>query len=90
MLSAHLQLLALTLALAPSLASAAIFPSNTHVKMLDMKGFKKAMKTNVGFFFFELVTILAGLFMTLPQATSVVAFVAPWCGVRLISSSMQS
>ncbi|KAF8240236.1 thioredoxin-like protein [Tricholoma matsutake] len=59
MLSPNLQLLALTLALAPSLTSAAIFPPNTQVKMLDVKGFKKAMKMNV---------------------TSMVAFVAPWCG----------
>jgi len=50
---------ALTLALAPSLASAAIFPKDSHVKMLDAKGFKRAMKKN---------------------ETSVVAFVAPWCG----------
>jgi protein disulfide-isomerase A6 len=49
MLSAHLQFLALTLALAPSLASAAIFPSNSQVKILDVKGFKKVMKTNVCF-----------------------------------------
>ncbi|KAG9224258.1 hypothetical protein CCMSSC00406_0004757 [Pleurotus cornucopiae] len=50
------QLLSLTLALS---ASAAIFPKDTTVKMLDAKGFKKAMKAN---------------------QTSVVAFVAPWCG----------
>lgn len=49
MLSPNLQLLALTLALAPSLTSAAIFPPNTQVKMLDVKGFKKAMKMNVRF-----------------------------------------
>jgi protein disulfide-isomerase A6 len=42
-----LQIFALTLALAPSLASAAIFPKDTHVKMLDAKSFKKAMKKNV-------------------------------------------
>jgi protein disulfide-isomerase A6 len=53
------QILALTLALAPSLASAAIFPKDSRVKMLDAKGFKKVMKRN---------------------ETSVVAFVAPWCG----------
>ncbi|TFK34040.1 hypothetical protein BDQ12DRAFT_614103 [Crucibulum laeve] len=40
-------------------ASAAIFPKDTTVKMLDAKGFKKAMKAN---------------------ETSMVAFVAPWCG----------
>ncbi|EKM81588.1 hypothetical protein AGABI1DRAFT_83069 [Agaricus bisporus var. burnettii JB137-S8] len=47
------------LALAPSLALGAIFPSNSHVQMLDPKSFKKAMKSN---------------------QTSLVAFVAPWCG----------
>ncbi|KAF8888079.1 hypothetical protein BD779DRAFT_1525488 [Infundibulicybe gibba] len=57
MLSA--QILALTIALSSQLASAAIFPSDTTVKMLDAKGFKKAMKAN---------------------QTSMVAFVAPWCG----------
>ncbi|KAJ8496035.1 hypothetical protein ONZ51_g1338 [Trametes cubensis] len=46
-------------ALTPSLASAALFPSDTVVKMLDAKDWKKVMKEN---------------------ATSVVAFVAPWCG----------
>ncbi|GLB41520.1 putative thioredoxin [Lyophyllum shimeji] len=54
---AHIALLAL--ALAPSLASAAIFPKDTLVKMLDPKGFRKVMKQN---------------------ETSLVAFVAPWCG----------
>lgn len=43
-------LLALTLALAPSLASAAIFPKDTLVKMLDPKSFKRVMKKNVCFF----------------------------------------
>ncbi|KAF8159257.1 hypothetical protein B0H34DRAFT_841823 [Crassisporium funariophilum] len=57
MLSTHL--LALTLVVAPSLVSAALFPKDSLVKMLDAKGFKKAMKVN---------------------ETSVVAFVAPWCG----------
>ncbi|KAK0215831.1 hypothetical protein EDD85DRAFT_871036 [Armillaria nabsnona] len=52
-------LLALTLSLIPSLATAAIFPADTTVKMLDAKSFKKAMKAN---------------------ETSMVAFVAPWCG----------
>jgi protein disulfide-isomerase A6 len=40
-----LQLFAL--ALAPSLALGAIFPSNSHVQMLDPKSFKKAMKASV-------------------------------------------
>jgi protein disulfide-isomerase A6 len=41
------QMLAFTLILAPSLASAAIFPKDSHVKMLDAEGFKRAMKKNV-------------------------------------------
>ncbi|KAJ3918702.1 hypothetical protein F5877DRAFT_90518 [Lentinula edodes] len=49
-------IVALSLALS---ASAAIFPKDTVVKMLDPKGFRKAMKAN---------------------ETSMVAFVAPWCG----------
>ncbi|TDL26700.1 hypothetical protein BD410DRAFT_819350 [Rickenella mellea] len=53
------QLLALSLALAPNVVSAAIFPEGSLVKMIDHKGFKDAMKQNM---------------------TSVVAFVAPWCG----------
>lgn len=36
-----------TLALAPSLVLAGIFPPNTNVKMLDPKSFKKALKANV-------------------------------------------
>ncbi|KAK0188384.1 hypothetical protein F5146DRAFT_932995 [Armillaria mellea] len=52
-------LLALMFSLIPSLATAAIFPADTTVKMLDAKSFKKAMKAN---------------------ETSMVAFVAPWCG----------
>ncbi|TFK17665.1 disulfide isomerase [Coprinopsis marcescibilis] len=47
------------LVLTPSLVSAAIFPKGTKVKLLDDKGFKKAMEK---------------------EETSVVAFVAPWCG----------
>ena len=39
--------LAVSLALTPSLASAALFPENTLVKQLDAKGFKAAMKENV-------------------------------------------
>lgn len=39
--------------------SAAIFPKDTRIKMLDPKGFKRVMKKN---------------------ETSVIAFVAPWCG----------
>lgn len=41
------QALALTLALVPSLVSAAIFPPNTKVKMLDATSFHKVMKKNV-------------------------------------------
>jgi len=54
-----LGLLALLLNVLPSLVSAGLFASNSMVKMLDEKGFKKAMKAN---------------------QTSLVAFVAPWCG----------
>ena len=41
------QLLALTLALSPSLVAAGMFPKDSLVKMLDIKTFKKAMKANV-------------------------------------------
>ncbi|OJT07687.1 Thioredoxin domain-containing protein C13F5.05, mitochondrial [Trametes pubescens] len=51
--------LPLVIALTPSLASAALFPKDTVVKMIDAKDWKKVMKEN---------------------STSVVAFVAPWCG----------
>ncbi|KAI0259416.1 hypothetical protein BC834DRAFT_633336 [Gloeopeniophorella convolvens] len=50
---------ALTLALAPSLVSGALYPKDSLVKMIDTKGFRSAMKEN---------------------RTSVVAFVASWCG----------
>ncbi|KAI0058867.1 hypothetical protein BV25DRAFT_1809975 [Artomyces pyxidatus] len=53
------QLLAMTLALAPSFAAAALYPPDSLVKMIDAKGFRTAMKAN---------------------QTSVVAFVASWCG----------
>jgi len=51
--------LSLSLVFVPAFVSAAIFPPDSLVKMLDAKGFKKAMKAN---------------------QTSLVAFVAPWCG----------
>ncbi|KAG1850928.1 thioredoxin-like protein [Suillus subluteus] len=51
--------LAALLVLLPTIVSAAIFPPDTKVKMLDPKGFRRAMRSN---------------------RTSVVAFVAPWCG----------
>ena len=47
MFSSRIKALALALALAQSLVSAAIFPKSSHVEMLDVKGFHKAMKTNV-------------------------------------------
>ncbi|KAJ7460709.1 thioredoxin-like protein [Mycena latifolia] len=56
MLSARLLL---SLVFVPAFASAAVFPPDSLVKMLDAKSFKKAMKAN---------------------QTSLVAFVAPWCG----------
>ncbi|KAG6836696.1 hypothetical protein H0H93_004807 [Arthromyces matolae] len=59
MLVSTAKLVALALVLVPSLASAAIFPKDTHVKLLDPKGFRQAMKSN---------------------QTSMIAFVAPWCG----------
>ncbi|KAG6865658.1 hypothetical protein C0991_000577 [Blastosporella zonata] len=59
MLASTVQLAAIALVLAPSLASAAIFPKDSLVKMLDPKDFRKVMKAN---------------------QTSMVAFVAPWCG----------
>lgn len=54
MLSTHL--LALMLALAPSLASAGLFPPDSVVKMLDPKSFKKAMRANVR----DFVTVIRG------------------------------
>lgn len=59
MLLPHLHLLALTLALVPSFVSAAMYPKDSLVKMIDARGFKNALKDN---------------------RTSVVAFVASWCG----------
>ena len=41
------QFLALSIALAPSAVSAALFPKNSQVKNLDAKGFRKAMEENV-------------------------------------------
>ena len=46
MFSQSIQYFILVLALAPSLVSAAIFPKDSKVKMLDAKGFNKAMKAN--------------------------------------------
>ena len=45
-------LLMLTLVLMPSLVSAAIFPADLLVKMLDAKSFKKALKANVSSWIF--------------------------------------
>jgi len=55
----HLLAFILSLALAPCLTSAAIFPKDTLVKSIDAKSFRKVMREN---------------------QTSLVAFVAPWCG----------
>lgn len=49
----------LVLALSPVMAYAAMFPASSKVKVVDAKGFERAMKIN---------------------QTSLVAFVAPWCG----------
>ena len=43
----QLQLLVLSLALAPNLVSAALFSRNSQVKMIGHKEFKEAMKQNV-------------------------------------------
>ena len=72
----------LAFALVPLLASAAIFPPGTLVQSIDAKGFKKAMKENVCLLV-ELHLILL-TFYGIRQRTSLVAFVAPWCGVRLL------
>ena len=40
-------LLTLTLALAPVFVQAGLFPKDSLVKMIDARGFKKAMKQNV-------------------------------------------
>ncbi|TFK75049.1 hypothetical protein BDN72DRAFT_955384 [Pluteus cervinus] len=53
------RLLALSLAAAPALVSAGIFPSDSLVKMVDAKDWKNIMDAN---------------------QTSLVAFIAPWCG----------
>ena len=49
------KILALAFTMAPSLVFAALFPPDSLVKMIDAKGFRKAMKANVGFhsFFLE-------------------------------------
>jgi protein disulfide-isomerase A6 len=47
MLLPYLHLLTLTLALVPSYVSAALYPKNSQVKMIDARGFKNAMKENV-------------------------------------------
>ncbi|KAI9440791.1 hypothetical protein H4582DRAFT_2127920 [Lactarius indigo] len=59
MLLPFLHLLALTLALVPSFVTAALYPKDSLVKMINTKGFRNALKDN---------------------RTSVVAFVASWCG----------
>ena len=76
----QLQLLVLSLALAPNLVSAALFPRNSQVKMIGHKEFKEAMKQNVFILYSVPPNQLLSNF-ALPQMTSVVAFVAPWCGV---------
>ena len=47
MLLPYFHLLALTLALVPSYVSAAMYPKDSLVKMIDARGFKNAMKENV-------------------------------------------
>lgn len=60
--------------------SAAIFPPDTKVKMLDPRGFQRAMRSNVGNLD-SLFTVTRIDRIPFYQRTSVVAFVAPWCGV---------
>jgi protein disulfide-isomerase A6 len=68
--------LVLVLTLAPSIVSAALYPKDSPVKMVDSKGLRNALKENVRganpFTMVDSNTI---------QRTSVVAFVASWCGV---------
>ncbi|KAI9447083.1 hypothetical protein BJY52DRAFT_1156639 [Lactarius psammicola] len=59
MLLPYLHLLTLTLAFVPSFVSAAMYPKDSMVKMINTRGFRNALKEN---------------------RTSVVAFVASWCG----------
>src|SRR6267154_6010716 len=67
------------LVLLPAIVSAAIFPPDTKVRMLDPKSFRRAMQSNVG----DLKSLFKNwnLITFIHQRTSVVAFVAPWCGV---------
>jgi protein disulfide-isomerase A6 len=41
-------LLALALTLTPSLVSAALYPKDSPVKIIDTRGFRNALKENVG------------------------------------------
>jgi hypothetical protein len=59
------KILTLAFALTPSLVSAALFPPDSLVKVIDAKGFKKAMKANVGLVDFTwtrgmIITICSG------------------------------
>lgn len=66
----------------PTLVTAGIFPPDTKVKMLDPKGFKRVMKNNVCAYILPSPPLDAlSRFSYSTQRTSVVAFVAPWCGV---------
>lgn len=77
---AMLRSLALLLLLSPAAVFAGLF-GDSPVKMLDPKGFKKVMKNKVsnGVYAFRLHPLLL---TKLLQETSMVAFTAPWCGVR--------
>ena len=75
------QILAFTFALAPSLVSAALFPSDSLVKVIDAKGFKKAMKANVG-----LVDVLGGMILTILSGNKYCGFrcTLVWCAFYIV------
>lgn len=71
------------LMLLPVIVSAAIFPPDSKVKTLDPKGFKRVMKSNVRILYH---TLTIPFVKVRAKRTSVVAFVAPWCGVSYPST----
>jgi protein disulfide-isomerase A6 len=73
------------MAIAPTLVSAAVFPKGGLVKEIDAKGFTKVMKGNVSTHRFSTLGDNCTDTGAHHQRTSVVAFVAPWCGVSSLS-----
>jgi len=62
-------------------ANAALFPKKSNVKYIDAKGFREALQGKV-----RVVSRAGASILTLCfQNTFVTAFVAPWCGVSLLS-----